>query len=569
MEAIECVSLPQKHKWLEREPFRLELDIDILRKMVSWITRLRMSMAQKRMEKEPYKAKKCIFHALRYLTFAIQVVTHGAITDYTAANHYLKDIMDHPSFDWQVLKDDFGKKVFNPLREAFLNCATFNDFYSKYDLVQHVHVHLFNTHNVTGFLTGANDCSSLSSEAQLNDQTDSPYHIVTYLRANGLGRLVENYKIRALPHAKHPNLIHFSSTIASPDCKLVQEAAYGIVLDQSSNWSCVSSPPFQFLNDSSPESSLAANIQWDNCTVVERIDGLQATLYWYQGEWHVSSKWEPDCMTTLCYKEISQRTIYKDLFWKTWNAQGYTLPTETDRCYTFALCTNKHRFVVCHSTDKLYLLAVRNRDSAKELDPQLIAQHYGWTHAPVHPELLSWGDVVAAAQKLNPFMCAGFIVVDNRTFNRVGAKSKQHLAVECTIGSTNVGFGPMNLNADNLLAADIIELIRWGAHQTAEFLQEFPQWRQLYARLMVPYEAYCQAQEDKYLALLAEITAEAEQMPTNCNKDRLFASKASTVGGESKAVLFDLKKHTVLSAREFIQVTRAKGFLKHLMAHMV
>ncbi len=40
----------------------------ILTHQVSWITRLRMSMAQKRMALEPYKAKKCIFHAIRSVT---------------------------------------------------------------------------------------------------------------------------------------------------------------------------------------------------------------------------------------------------------------------------------------------------------------------------------------------------------------------------------------------------------------------------------------------------------------------------------------------------------------------
>jgi hypothetical protein len=65
MEAIECVCLPRQYVWLEKKHFELRLDVDVLRPMVNWISRLRMSMAQKRMELEPYKAKKCMFHGIR------------------------------------------------------------------------------------------------------------------------------------------------------------------------------------------------------------------------------------------------------------------------------------------------------------------------------------------------------------------------------------------------------------------------------------------------------------------------------------------------------------------------
>ena len=210
MEAIECVCLPEKNKWLEKIKFELVLDLDVLRKMVSWIARLRMSMARKRMKGEPYKAKKCIFHGLRYLTFGIQIIQQGRIADYSEANHYLKEVMDFPSDNWEDLSKVFAKQTFPLLREKFNASAPFNEFYSKHDLLQHTHTHLFNARVIPTFVR----------------QSDLPMNLVTqavtipflalqrFLNERGLDTLIKTFLLRTLPHTHRPNLVHFSPSVS-------------------------------------------------------------------------------------------------------------------------------------------------------------------------------------------------------------------------------------------------------------------------------------------------------------------------------------------------------------------
>ena len=49
-----------------------------------------------------------------------------------------------------------------------------------------------------------------------------------------------------------------------------------------------------FLSSSPPGESSADAIDWSTARVMEKLDGSLATLYWYKGEWHVSSSGVPD-----------------------------------------------------------------------------------------------------------------------------------------------------------------------------------------------------------------------------------------------------------------------------------
>jgi len=60
--------------------------------------------------KEPYIAKKSLFHSFRILNYAIQVAENGRIVDYTAVNDMWKDIKANESESWA----DY-KKVYQPL----------------------------------------------------------------------------------------------------------------------------------------------------------------------------------------------------------------------------------------------------------------------------------------------------------------------------------------------------------------------------------------------------------------------------------------------------------------------
>jgi len=172
-------------------------------------------------------------------------------------------------------------------------------------------------------------------------------------------------------------------------------------------------------------------------------------------------------------------------------------------------------------------------------------------------------DTVQSLDKLNPFLSAGYVAVDAE-FNRLGFKCRQYVAVEYTIGLSNTGFGPMNLNADSIERAGMIEMIRWQP-RLEEFLFYFPRWLHLYNQLSVLYQQYCEKVAQNFKSLMKEI--DEELGGERKDFERVFAAKAREYG-PSKGILFELKKGTVLSVEEYIQVTRNKAVLGDFLQHM-
>jgi len=160
----------------------------------------------------------------RYIVFALQVVEHGKVVDYSAANHYLKEIMDHPSSEWEDLKAAFQKPVFFKLRDEFFNKARYHELYSRMDVEAEVHAHLFNPRDKAAFL--ASDIGKLNhlattgssppgGEEESSTDPSGLLETVRYLREHGVQQLRQRYHLRVLPHSQHANIIHLAPTVHS------------------------------------------------------------------------------------------------------------------------------------------------------------------------------------------------------------------------------------------------------------------------------------------------------------------------------------------------------------------
>jgi hypothetical protein len=91
--------------------------------------------------------------------------------------------------------------------------------------------------------------------------------------------------------------------------------------------------------------------------------------------------------------------------------------------------------------------------------------------------------VIKAASTLNPFKQAGFLIITNT--HKIAVKSPQYVAAHSTILYANPGFGPMNLNADNIEQRTMIDLVAFGIAE--EFVRYFPKWRSLYTEVKQVY----------------------------------------------------------------------------------
>ncbi len=93
-----------------------KIDLIQLRKSVSAKSNHSYSKAHKKLTVEKdldiYVGQKSLFHSIRMLDFALQIVNHGRIQNFTNSNHYWYQIKTIS--DWSELKEKF-KPVLNQL----------------------------------------------------------------------------------------------------------------------------------------------------------------------------------------------------------------------------------------------------------------------------------------------------------------------------------------------------------------------------------------------------------------------------------------------------------------------
>jgi len=58
-------------------------------------------------EGDNYRGLKSIFHSLKMLIFAIQIMENGKITNYSAANYLHKEINDCNEIDWEYFRETY------------------------------------------------------------------------------------------------------------------------------------------------------------------------------------------------------------------------------------------------------------------------------------------------------------------------------------------------------------------------------------------------------------------------------------------------------------------------------
>ena len=200
--------------------------------------------------------------------------------------------------------------------------------------------------------------------------------ILTYLRGGRtLSELETGYAITPRRHKAFPNLVLLKySQIASPMNERIVQECRGIVLDETDDWKPVCVPYFKFFNYGEEN---AAAIDWTQARVYEKLDGSLMSLYWYGGDWQVASSGLPDASGGT-----GAGMTFAELFWKTWNAMRYVLPSREkpgpEICYMFEMMTPLNRVVVPHAESAIVLHGVRELDGFTESAAEFHANRNGW-----------------------------------------------------------------------------------------------------------------------------------------------------------------------------------------------
>lgn len=120
--ALECYYLPDNLKILEEHIFNLSIDPNKLRDSISkkssnsWVKAKKKMIIEKDFDMRV--AKKSLFHSIRILDYAIQIISTGELYDYQSCNILWNTINNNSSTNWGDYKSKW-QDFYNKLRSEF------------------------------------------------------------------------------------------------------------------------------------------------------------------------------------------------------------------------------------------------------------------------------------------------------------------------------------------------------------------------------------------------------------------------------------------------------------------
>ena len=352
--------------------------------------------------------------------------------------------------------------------------------------------------------------------------------IQKFLRNGGTPeQLKAQYAIKTA--VEGPLVLFKYDQIASPMGERICQEARGLILDSEDNWNVVSMGFTKFFNHGEPN---AAEIDWSTATVQGKIDGSLLTVFFYGNRWHVQTTG-----TIFASGQVNGLDMtFKDLFWKTWEEEGYPNPVsffDRDFCFMFELTTPFNRVVVPHKTCRLTLLAIKNKLTLQEVSikPIILESNIQGVRSFA---LQSMDEVIESFQTIDPLYNEGYVVVDAQ-FNRVKVKHPGYLALHRLKGE---GVSPTPKR--------ILELVRMG--EQSEILTYFPEWTESFRAI-----------ESKYNTLVVDLLADYERIK-DLPDQKSFALEA--VKTRCSGALFACRRGTPI--RQFLADIQIKNVLEML-----
>lgn len=206
-------------------------------------------------------------------------------------------------------------------------------FYTRWEIEPYVKAHL--QHPNSSLPSPISDDLLLEDSLNLNR---NELKLVQILRMENLPQeFLKKLFFRIEQHMKFENLYHFAPTIKSPkEHDLTVECFNGVILDSRNNWKLIS---YSFPKVKKLDYELFKNQQktisldiGNTGEYYQKIDGISVTLYFYENEWNVCSKWEPQgCVPYGWKKPNSKQLELSSYFWSVWKKLGYPLPEEKNR----------------------------------------------------------------------------------------------------------------------------------------------------------------------------------------------------------------------------------------------
>lgn len=303
-----------------------------------------------------------------------------------------------------------------------------------------------------------------------------PQHFLRFHpKPDGLRRLQEIYGVTHQRHVWYENLVQLKyDQIRSPmGSKLVQQCR-GIILDEAKNWQVIAWPFDKFFNYGEKE---AAQIDWANCRIQEKLDGSLMIMYHYDDKWMVATSGSPDATGNIGDTGM----VFSDLFWETFCKKGYSVPIKQVESLTFMfeLTSPLNRVVVRHTEPDLRLLGIRHRLTGQEFS----GNSNDYDCAPSFSGMRSIEALMASFDAMDPLKQEGYVVVDKH-FNRVKVKHPGYILLHHMRGN------------NNMTHFRALKVALMG--QTDELVAAFPEWTEILRGAEAAIKVTAQLAESDY-----------------------------------------------------------------------
>lgn len=218
-------------------------------------------------------------------------------------------------------------------------------------------------------------------------------------------------------------LLKYSQIDSDFNLQIVRECRGAIFVydEQFNHWTCVRRAFDKFGNYGE---GYAAKIDWDTAVVQEKIDGSLMSVWYYNGDWRISTNG-----TINAFKAPLGDTglTFGEYFVECLNCSLETFFEELNKnhCYTFEMVGPLNRVVIPYNEPKLYAIGQRGMLSHAEYfyNGPLGEKYNIWL--PPRYALYSLDDVIKVAEHLSKYE-EGFVVCDAQ-FNRIKVKSPEYL----------------------------------------------------------------------------------------------------------------------------------------------
>lgn len=236
-----------------------------------------------------------------------------------------------------------------------------------------------------------------------------------YIQEHGIESLISEFNLVANWSKRYPNLVQLCyHQLETPKNEITNECR-GLILDAKDNFKVISYPFYRFSDYSDRSDS---TLDMKSLKFYEKLDGSIISLYFYGGEWNISTKTMPDADGRIHIND----TIFRDYFFDVFKKLGYKFPEVNTNTYVFEFMF-KGQGITLKNGETISLLMARDNNTLLELNHIEIAELNDWDKV-VPMEETDLEKIKNIVRYLDPTISEGFVVCD-KNFTRYKIKSPQ------------------------------------------------------------------------------------------------------------------------------------------------